>query len=174
MHMCMRQSCDTHTHTSVHGSACPHQQSADCVCVRASSSQVAVNVQSVDELHDPAVLAINAASAAVCTSPLEWRGPVGAVRVVVSALTAHPGARVLPCCQMFMHSSRKEESSRGAEMLVCHPACGCKCCQVNCAGDWTCCTSLVEGAAVCSCTLTTMNDTKGGVHCLGAGAAVPS
>lgn len=60
-----------------------------CVCVCAPSLQVAVNVQSVDELHDPAVLAINAASTAVCTSPLEWRGPVGAVRVVVSSLTDH-------------------------------------------------------------------------------------
>lgn len=36
-----------------------------------------------DESADPAVLAVNAASAAVATSDIPWNGPVGAVRVAL-------------------------------------------------------------------------------------------
>ena len=47
--------------------------------------QVSANVLSADEDHDPDVLSINAASAALACSDVAWAGPVGAVRVAVPA-----------------------------------------------------------------------------------------
>ena len=41
------------------------------------------SVLSADEQQDPAVLAINAASAALAASAVRWGGPVAAVRVVL-------------------------------------------------------------------------------------------
>lgn len=38
-------------------------------------------VLSYDGIHDPAVMAINGASAAMAISDIPWNGPVGAVRV---------------------------------------------------------------------------------------------
>ncbi len=38
-----------------------------------------------DQQHDADVLAINAASAAIMTSPIPWNGPIGAVRITVSS-----------------------------------------------------------------------------------------
>ncbi len=43
--------------------------------------QVMVTVLSVDGEHAPDILAINAVSAAIATSPIPWNGPIGAVRV---------------------------------------------------------------------------------------------
>ncbi|RWS22441.1 polyribonucleotide nucleotidyltransferase 1-like isoform X1 [Leptotrombidium deliense] len=44
-------------------------------------TQVVCNLLSFDSHHDPDVLAINAASAALALSDIPWNGPVGAVRV---------------------------------------------------------------------------------------------
>ena len=57
--------------------------------------QVAVNVQSVDGVHDPAVVAINAASAALAVSPVQWAGPVAAARVTVRGASAGPLAHAI-------------------------------------------------------------------------------
>jgi polyribonucleotide nucleotidyltransferase len=43
--------------------------------------QVIATILSVDQVHQPDVLAINAASAALCISDIPFNGPVGAVRV---------------------------------------------------------------------------------------------
>ena len=43
--------------------------------------QVIVTVLSVDGEHAPDILALNAVSAALATSPIPWRGPVAAIRV---------------------------------------------------------------------------------------------
>ena len=45
--------------------------------------QVSASVLSADEAHDPDVLSINAASAALACSDVPWAGPVGAVRMAV-------------------------------------------------------------------------------------------
>ncbi|CAG0903165.1 unnamed protein product, partial [Darwinula stevensoni] len=44
-------------------------------------TQIICNLLSVDGVHDPEVLAINAASAALSISDIPWSGPIGAVRV---------------------------------------------------------------------------------------------
>uniref|UniRef100_A0AAY5EPP8 polyribonucleotide nucleotidyltransferase n=1 Tax=Electrophorus electricus TaxID=8005 RepID=A0AAY5EPP8_ELEEL len=44
-------------------------------------TQVLCNILAVDGVHDPDVLAINGASAALALSDIPWNGPVGAVRV---------------------------------------------------------------------------------------------
>lgn len=44
-------------------------------------TQVVCDTLAVDGVHDPDVVAINAASAALCLSDIPWGGPVGAVRV---------------------------------------------------------------------------------------------
>ncbi|MEJ5186244.1 MAG: polyribonucleotide nucleotidyltransferase [Candidatus Geothermincolales bacterium] len=43
--------------------------------------QIIATILSVDQIHQPDVLAINAASAALCISDIPFNGPVGAVRV---------------------------------------------------------------------------------------------
>jgi polyribonucleotide nucleotidyltransferase len=43
--------------------------------------QIQSNVMSCDGVNDPDVLSINAASAALCLSPVPFKGPIGAVRV---------------------------------------------------------------------------------------------
>ncbi len=45
--------------------------------------QVSASVLSADEAHDPDVLSINAASAALACSDVAWAGPVGAIRMAV-------------------------------------------------------------------------------------------
>lgn len=44
-------------------------------------AQVIANVHALDKDGDPVVLAINAASAALCVSNIPWEGPAGCVRV---------------------------------------------------------------------------------------------
>ncbi|XP_072181940.1 polyribonucleotide nucleotidyltransferase 1, mitochondrial-like [Diadema setosum] len=44
-------------------------------------TQIMCNLLAVDGLHDPGVLSINGASAALALSDVPWNGPVGAVRV---------------------------------------------------------------------------------------------
>ncbi|XP_063958520.1 polyribonucleotide nucleotidyltransferase 1, mitochondrial-like [Lytechinus pictus] len=44
-------------------------------------TQVMCNLLAVDGLHDPGVISINGASAALALSDVPWNGPVGAVRV---------------------------------------------------------------------------------------------
>ncbi|XP_075223280.1 polyribonucleotide nucleotidyltransferase 1 [Lycorma delicatula] len=46
-----------------------------------NDTQIMVNLLSVDGVHDPDVLSINAASAALAISDIPWNGPIGAVRV---------------------------------------------------------------------------------------------
>ncbi|RWS07529.1 Polyribonucleotide nucleotidyltransferase 1-like protein [Dinothrombium tinctorium] len=46
-----------------------------------NETQVICNTLSIDGVHDPDVLSINAASAALTLSDVPWHGPVGAVRV---------------------------------------------------------------------------------------------
>lgn len=49
-------------------------------------------MQSADNVNDTTVLAVNAASTALCLSPLPWEGPVGCVRV----RRIRAGARTIP------------------------------------------------------------------------------
>lgn len=44
-------------------------------------TQIMCNILSVDSVHDPDVLSINTASAALSLSDIPWNGPVGAVRI---------------------------------------------------------------------------------------------
>ena len=64
-----------------------------------SETQVVANTIAVDSAHDPVVLALNAASAAVATSDIPWNGPFGAVRVGYSAsqqkFTVNPSRKQL-------------------------------------------------------------------------------
>ena len=53
-------------------------------------AQVSACVLSADEAHDPDVLSINAASAALACSSIAWAGPVGAVRIALSSAGAAP------------------------------------------------------------------------------------
>ncbi|XP_065218144.1 polyribonucleotide nucleotidyltransferase 1, mitochondrial [Planococcus citri] len=46
-----------------------------------NETQIICNLLAVDGVHDPDVLSINAASAALTLSDIPWNGPVGAVRV---------------------------------------------------------------------------------------------
>ena len=46
-----------------------------------SETQLICNSLSVDGIHDPEILSINAASAALAVSDIPWNGPVAAVRV---------------------------------------------------------------------------------------------
>lgn len=46
-----------------------------------NDTQIMCNLLAVDGVHDPDVLSINAASAALMLSDIPWNGPVGAVRV---------------------------------------------------------------------------------------------
>jgi len=67
-----------------------------------NETQLIVNVLSADGAHDPDVLAINAASAALCVSAVPWSGPVGAVRVALidGALVLHPRPEDLERAQL--------------------------------------------------------------------------
>jgi len=57
-----------------------------------NDTQVVIYALSADQEHDPDVLAVNAASAALCISPAPFQGPVGCVRVgtVNGDLTLNP------------------------------------------------------------------------------------
>lgn len=46
-----------------------------------NDTQIICNLLAVDGVHDPDVLSINAASAALMLSDIPWNGPIGAVRV---------------------------------------------------------------------------------------------
>ena len=46
-----------------------------------SDTQIMCNLLAVDGVHDPDVISINAASAALSVSDIPWNGPIGAVRV---------------------------------------------------------------------------------------------
>lgn len=43
-------------------------------------TQLVCNMLAIDSTHLPDILAINAASTALCLSDIPWNGPVGAVR----------------------------------------------------------------------------------------------
>lgn len=45
------------------------------------TTQVVASVQALEEGGDPVVVAINAASAALCVSNIPWDGPAGCVRI---------------------------------------------------------------------------------------------
>lgn len=47
----------------------------------ARSGQVVATVQALEAGGDPVVVAINAASAALCVSNIPWDGPAGCVRI---------------------------------------------------------------------------------------------
>ena len=53
--------------------------------------QVVVTVLSVDSMHKPDILALNAVSAALALSPIPWSGPIGAIRVGHKATGDTPG-----------------------------------------------------------------------------------
>ncbi|CAM9591763.1 unnamed protein product [Pylaiella littoralis] len=57
-----------------------------------SDTQVVANVQALETGGDPVVVAINAASAALCVSNIPWDGPAGCVRIgrVGSKLVVNP------------------------------------------------------------------------------------
>ncbi|CAI8017191.1 Polyribonucleotide nucleotidyltransferase 1, mitochondrial [Geodia barretti] len=60
-------------------------------------TQVICSMLAVDGRHDPEVLAINGATAALCLSDIPWNGPVGAVRVglIDGKFCLNPTAREL-------------------------------------------------------------------------------
>ncbi|EQC33168.1 polyribonucleotide nucleotidyltransferase [Saprolegnia diclina VS20] len=59
-----------------------------------NETQIIATVQSYDIDHDPVVLAVNSASAALTTSNIPWNGPIGCVRVcnVDGRLVCNPTA----------------------------------------------------------------------------------
>eukprot|EP00094_Tigriopus_californicus_P008770 TCALIF_08455-PA protein Name:"Similar to PNPT1 Polyribonucleotide nucleotidyltransferase 1, mitochondrial (Pongo abelii)" AED:0.05 eAED:0.05 QI:0/0/0/0.8/1/1/5/0/724 len=65
-------------------------------------TQLVCNLLAVDGVHDPAVVAINAASAALAASNIPWHGPVGAVRVgwVDGVLVLNPTRKTLARSQL--------------------------------------------------------------------------
>ena len=60
-------------------------------------TQVICNLLSVDGVHDPEILSINAASAALAVSDIPWNGPVAAVRVgfIDNEVVINPSRREL-------------------------------------------------------------------------------
>ena len=74
----------------------------------AALSQVSASVLSADEAHDPDVLSINAASAALACSAIAWAGPVGAVRI------AMPGAGAAP----IVNATRDQAAAATLSALV--------------------------------------------------------
>ncbi|XP_021946408.1 polyribonucleotide nucleotidyltransferase 1, mitochondrial [Folsomia candida] len=60
-----------------------------------SETQIICNLLAVDGVHDPDILSINAASAALSVSDIPWNGPVGAVRVgmIDNELKVNPSRR---------------------------------------------------------------------------------
>ncbi len=60
--------------------------------------QVVATVLSVDQVADPATMAINGASAALSISDIPWKGPVGAVRMglIEGELVVNPSVSALP------------------------------------------------------------------------------
>jgi polyribonucleotide nucleotidyltransferase len=64
-----------------------------CFC----GAQVVTTVQSADNVNDTTVLAVNAASTALCLSPLPWEGPVGCVRVRTIPSLVGPPSTALRC-----------------------------------------------------------------------------
>lgn len=74
-------------------------------------TQVICNLMSVDGVHDPEVVAINAASAALSASDIPWNEPVGAVRVGLDAkndVLVNPTRRELNSCKLDMIVSGTE------------------------------------------------------------------
>uniref|UniRef100_A0A671XX19 polyribonucleotide nucleotidyltransferase n=1 Tax=Sparus aurata TaxID=8175 RepID=A0A671XX19_SPAAU len=69
-------------------------------------TQVLCNLLAVDGVNDPAVLAINAASAALALSDIPWNGPIGAVRMgMVDG-------------EMLINPTRSEMSSSSLNLIV--------------------------------------------------------
>ncbi|KAM8738577.1 polyribonucleotide nucleotidyltransferase 1, mitochondrial [Acanthopagrus schlegelii] len=69
-------------------------------------TQVLCNLLAVDGVNDPAVLAINAASAALALSDIPWNGPIGAVRMgMVDG-------------EMLVNPTRSEMSSSSLNLIV--------------------------------------------------------
>ncbi|XP_047490209.1 polyribonucleotide nucleotidyltransferase 1, mitochondrial-like isoform X3 [Penaeus chinensis] len=62
-----------------------------------NDTQLSCQLMAVDGLHDPDVVSINAASAALAVSDIPWRGPVGSVRVglIDGEVVIHPTRREL-------------------------------------------------------------------------------
>ncbi|KAJ6667075.1 hypothetical protein lerEdw1_019079 [Lerista edwardsae] len=69
-------------------------------------TQILCNLLAVDGVHDPEVLAINGASAALTLSDIPWNGPIGAVRVG------------LIDGEVVVNPTRKEMSSSTLDMVV--------------------------------------------------------
>ncbi|XP_066482179.1 polyribonucleotide nucleotidyltransferase 1, mitochondrial isoform X1 [Tiliqua scincoides] len=69
-------------------------------------TQILCNLLAVDGVHDPEVLAINGASAALTLSDIPWNGPIGAVRVG------------LIDGEVIVNPTRKEMSSSTLDMIV--------------------------------------------------------
>ncbi|XP_061481746.1 polyribonucleotide nucleotidyltransferase 1, mitochondrial isoform X2 [Rhineura floridana] len=69
-------------------------------------TQILCNLLAVDGVHDPAVLAINGASAALALSDIPWNGPIGAVRVG------------LIDGEVVVNPTRKEMSSSTLDLVV--------------------------------------------------------
>ncbi|XP_054853930.1 polyribonucleotide nucleotidyltransferase 1, mitochondrial [Eublepharis macularius] len=69
-------------------------------------TQILCNLLAVDGIHDPEVLAINGASAALALSDIPWNGPVGAVRVgMIDG-------------EVVVNPTRKEMSSSTLDLVV--------------------------------------------------------
>ncbi|CAI5771356.1 polyribonucleotide nucleotidyltransferase 1, mitochondrial isoform X1 [Podarcis lilfordi] len=69
-------------------------------------TQILCNLLAVDGVNDPAVLAINGASAALALSDIPWNGPIGAVRVG------------LIDGEVVVNPTRKEMSSSTLDLVV--------------------------------------------------------
>ncbi|XP_064622830.1 polyribonucleotide nucleotidyltransferase 1, mitochondrial-like isoform X2 [Lineus longissimus] len=65
-------------------------------------TQLVCNQLAIDGHHDPDVVSINAASAALCLSDIPWNGPVGAVRVgfIDNEVVINPTRRELAASQL--------------------------------------------------------------------------
>ena len=73
-----------------------------------SLPQVSASVLSADEAHDPDVLSINAASAALACSDVAWAGPIGAVRMTVPVGGSAP----------IVNATREQEAAAALSALV--------------------------------------------------------
>lgn len=78
-------------------------------------TQLVCNLLAVDGLNDPDVLAINAASAALCLSDIPFGGPVGAVRVALvdGEPVVHPTRRQMDVSDLNLVVSGVEHNKVG-------------------------------------------------------------
>ncbi len=70
-------------------------------------TQVVANLLAVDGVHDPDVVALNAASAALSLSDIPWNGPIGAVRV-----------GCIDKSDLVVNPTRREMSESSLNMMV--------------------------------------------------------